>query len=184
MLFAAALLSAGDAAQPQDNVIKPHFVIRDAFEVMGLQTENPYEGDNMMRIWTNFMEIEHKIPEIVGKASYGVSYAGEEYNPDTMEGMYYFVGDEVKPETEMPEGFMRHKVPGAYYAVFEHKGKIDYIGKTYDYIYNIWLPKTNTKIVDQDSFELYDDRFIPNSDKSVMEIWIPVLKPEIKPAEN
>ncbi len=180
LLLLGLLLYAEETVIPQNENPVPRFEKRDAFLVIGLETKDDMEGDNMMNVWMDFFKVQSKIPETIGKDMYGITYMGESYDPDTMKGYIYFVGMRVKEECNVPEGLLLHKVPAGYYAVFEHKGKVENIGNTYNYIYGEWTYTSGYKPLMQDVFELYGDRFIDGSEESVTEIWIPVVMPEVK----
>lgn len=61
------------------------------------------------------------------------------------------------------------------YAVFTHKGKIDALKMTYDYIWGTWLLCSGFEIDSRDDFELYDGRFLgADNDLSEIDIYIPV----------
>jgi AraC family transcriptional regulator len=177
ILLALLLLSGLCLAQATEEAQALRYEERGPFLVMGLEAKNAMEGNAMTRAWQDFFLIREKIPEPVGMDAYGIYYPGEEYDPDTMQGMNYFVGIEVKETVEMPKGLMLHKVPGGYYAVFDYVGKIEGIGDAYGYIYGKWMAESGMKIASEEMFEVYDERFQEDSDKSVTEIWIPVVKP-------
>ncbi len=67
------------------------------------------------------------------------------------------------------------KVPAGRYAVFTHKGKVELIGHTMNYIYGFWLPGSGVELREAPDLEIYDERFNPHSDNSELDIWIPVL---------
>ena len=156
---------------------KPRFEKRPGFLVMGIEAEDALEGDTMMALWMDFFKIQPTIPEPVGEAIYGITYYGDDYDPQTMKGYKYLVGMEVAVEVKLPEGLVMHKVPDGYYAVFEHRGPIEKINATYEYIFGGWILDSGYKSAPQDVFEVYDARFKQDSDASVMEIWVPVIAP-------
>ena len=61
-------------------------------------------------------------------------------------------------------------------AVFKHKGKPEAFRKTFDYIFNEWLPKSGYALDDQAHFEKVPEGNEPMSDESTEEIWIPIKK--------
>lgn len=188
MIFlAAALAVVGLAGQeftaretpPQ---MKIRFEASEPFIVMGLEAQNAMDGDAMMELWKKFFTLGDKLPEPVGNRLYGIYYPGEKYDPATMHGYNYFVGMEVKDKVDLPEDLQLHKVPGGNYAVFEYLGPVKEIGRAYEYIYGEWLTTTGYKPASLEMFEAYDDRFDEDSPESVVEIWIPVQKPELEEA--
>jgi len=82
---------------------------------------------------------------------------------------------EVAAETEPPEGMVYREVPAYKYAVFTHHGKLDKLGKTYEYIYNTGLAQAGLEIhPDKYDMEVYDERFIPDSDESEFDIYVAI----------
>lgn len=57
---------------------------------------------------------------------------------------------------------------------FSHKGPISKLGETVNYIWGIWIPQSGCKLVDAPDFELYDDRFNPETMSGEFEIYVPV----------
>ena len=78
---------------------------------------------------------------------------------------------------QLPQGMVVRLVPEREYAVFAHVGALDTLKKTYDYIYNGWLPKSGYEFVSGGhDFELYDDDFKMGDPDSKFYIYIPVKK--------
>lgn len=61
------------------------------------------------------------------------------------------------------------------YAVFTHKGKINTLHLTYDYIWGTWVLCSGFEIDQRDDFEFYDERFLgPDNDFSELDIYIAI----------
>lgn len=61
------------------------------------------------------------------------------------------------------------------YAVFTHKGTVDTLIQTYQYIWGVWFPKSGFQIADRDDFECYTERFAgADHDKSEIDIYFPI----------
>ncbi|MCD4655971.1 MAG: GyrI-like domain-containing protein, partial [Planctomycetes bacterium] len=75
---------------------------------------------------------------------------------------------------EIPDGMIERSIDASKYAVFTHKGKLDSIKDTYNYIYSVWVPKGERKLRAGNTFELYDERFKYQQDDSEMDIYIPI----------
>jgi len=66
-------------------------------------------------------------------------------------------------------------IPSGKYAVFTHKGKVDDLRITYDYIFGTWIFKTDLKLYTRDDFELYGEKFLGRENEdSIIKIYIPV----------
>lgn len=86
-----------------------------------------------------------------------------------------FVGARVSSFEEIPEGMIARYMPEQKYAVFKHKGAVDALGKTYDYIYATWLPRSGEEVAKTDDMEMYGPEFNPQDpEKSVVYIYVPL----------
>lgn len=64
---------------------------------------------------------------------------------------------------------------GGKYAVFTHKGKLDTLHMTYEFIWGTWVLCSGYEIDLRDDFEFYDERFLgPDQDASEFDIYIPI----------
>ncbi|HQF67673.1 MAG TPA: GyrI-like domain-containing protein [Candidatus Cloacimonadota bacterium] len=183
-LALAPLAGQTEEKQEPAKQMKVRFEARKPFSVMGLEAENAMEGNAMAEIWNKFYSLMGEIKEPVGNCCYGIHFTGEDYDPKTQKGYKYFVGMEVKESEKLPEMFMLHNVPGGDYAVFDYVGNIKGIGSAYGYIFGEWLASSGLILAKGDMFEAYDERFAADSDESVVEIWIPVQKLELKAASE
>ena len=176
-------LAAQEVEKPEAmEPMKVRFEDRKPFLVMGLEVKNAMEGDAMAKAWAKFFSLMDKIPEPIGDCSYGIHFTEEDQDPMSKQGYHYFVGMEIKEAVELPETLELHKVPGGHFAVFDYVGDIAGIGAAYGYIFGEWLASSGYIPAQGEMFELYDNRFAGDSDKSVVEIWIPVQKRGLKPA--
>lgn len=89
--------------------------------------------------------------------------------------LFFFLGIQVKQIQEIPIQFTAKILPRQNYLKFLHTGRSNTVGKTYEYIYEKWLPETEYSLPHLFNFEFYGDRFKgPYSDDSISEIYIPV----------
>lgn len=86
----------------------------------------------------------------------------------------YIAAVPVDSTMVVPAGMVACELPAGRYAVFTHKGPISEIGHTLNYIWGTWLPKGEFEHRDAPDFELYDDRFDPDSEESEFDFYIPI----------
>jgi AraC family transcriptional regulator len=91
-------------------------------------------------------------------------------------GFDYMAGTEVESFTGLPAEMGRMRIPEQYYAVFLHRDHISTIQKTWERIFTDWLHSTNTKPAETPCFELYDERFNPETGLGIVEIFFPIEK--------
>lgn len=76
---------------------------------------------------------------------------------------------------EIPEGMEIFKIPASRYAVFTHKGDVKKVDHTVNFIYSNWLLESGEYYNYGPDLEIYDDKYIPGSDDSIMYYGIPIL---------
>ncbi len=88
----------------------------------------------------------------------------------------YMSGLPVSKVESMPDGMISCEIPARKYAVFTHKGSLDTLPHTVNYIWGTWVPKNIEAYQHKDAidFELYDDRFDPKTLSGEFDIYIPV----------
>jgi AraC family transcriptional regulator len=112
-----------------------------------------------------FEEIEHIVDSDI---AYGVMG-----NMDQEAGEFdYLAGLEVKSTEKIPSGMSSWQVPGQKYAIFSCT--LPTLMKTFDHIYGSWLPESEYQRANGPEFELYDEKFNPKDESSVMHLYIPI----------
>lgn len=143
------------------------------FKVSGLSTELSRSMSQNLLIskntWNNFNKILKS--NRLNRNKFWTGY-GFTYNKDNQ--YRYFVG--VPFIEPAPLDFESKVVPESYCLVFEHIGKFKNLNNTINQIYREFIPNNHfkPKIENYFHFEKYDYRFDPNSDKSIIEIFVPI----------
>ena len=163
-------------AQENPKLPEPVFEKKDSFTVVGIQLLDSRNGKEMMDLWTRFSEQVEKTPNRISGDLYGVSFYTKDYNPKTGEGFGYMAATEVKEVQDLPDGFVSRTIQAAEYAVFTYKGPISEIGMLYSYIYGEWMKTAKVQPINQEMFELYDEKYNPESEENAIQIWVPVKR--------
>lgn len=157
--------------------MEPKIVTRPAFTVVGLRYFGKNENQEIAAMWEAFdrrMETLGGLPHDTGEAAIGLCFSPDD---DPMGGAFeYIAGLPVSKVEELPEGFVARQVPEHTYAVFAHKGDLPSLGKTYEYIYETWLPQSGYTLADNLDFEYYDDDFKDFAPDSIFYIYIPIKR--------
>ncbi|MBL6991135.1 MAG: AraC family transcriptional regulator [Bacteriovoracaceae bacterium] len=156
--------------------MEPVIKQKDEFLVVGMEEEYTHKTScNIPQLWDQFVPLIDKIPNRKGQHYFGVC----EGNPKDIndENFMYMACVEVDNLDEVPQGLIEKVIPKSEYAVFTHKGSLDKLGETTNYIWGSWLPKCGYKYGAID-FELYDERFNPETMDGELDIWVPILKRE------
>ena len=126
-------------------------------------------------LWNQFMPRIGEIKNRAGGWCYGLVEALPESDAKSHnDELFYIACAEVLDFEAIPAGMVKRVIPAGRYACFTHKGKLDRLEHTMNYVYGSWLPKSNTQLRDAPHLELYDHRFAHDSDKSEFDILLPV----------
>lgn len=134
-----------------------------------------YEGDNANQeiadLWSVFMphigEFKRADPDV----TYGVC----EMVPGLPPGSFrYVAGAEVVRVEDVPVDMTLILVPAGKYAVFEHRGALENLQKTYRYINQVWLPGSGYRRADRPDLEVYTQDFHDFQPDSILYLWVPV----------
>jgi predicted transcriptional regulator YdeE/DNA-binding transcriptional MerR regulator len=153
-------------------IMKPKIVTKPAFRTAGISYIGKNQSGEIPQLWGIFNSRYNQIPAI-NDICYGLCFSNA---AGAAEGEFeYIAATEVKDDNNVPEGMVYREVPEYKYAIFTHYGKLDTLGETYEFIYNTWLPQSGLNVhPDHFDMELYDERFMPDSDDSEFDIYIAI----------
>lgn len=120
-------------------------------------------------LWEKFIPEIGNIPGQKSEVTYGVCC-----NPDGQGGFEYIAGVEIDKLDDLPGKFRWVEVQPRQYAVFEHKGSLQSLPETFQYIWKTWLPQSGHEAADAPEFERYSEDFNPKLNTGVLEIWLPL----------
>jgi len=124
-------------------------------------------------LWNTFLPRLGELDRIAPKVAYGVVRV-----PPQGDELEYFAACEVSDSAAVPPGMVIRELPGARYAKFAHRGPLSRLDQTLNYIYSSWLLTSSMRHTGGCDLELYDERFIPNSERSLIHYAIPVSEGE------
>ncbi len=133
--------------------------------------------NNAPMLWKNFMprrnEIKNKLnTDLISMQVYTQAPDMSTYNPETKFERWAAV--EVDDFAAVPDKMDTYVMKGGLYAVFLHKGGPATGFKTFEYIFNTWLPGSGYTLDDREHFELLGDRYKNDDPQGEEEIWIPI----------
>lgn len=136
----------------------------------GLDSEKNNLAKKLPPLWANFISRLAEVPHTVPGTCYGVVRPVH----DATDQLEYFAAIEVRQRAALPDGMLALDVPGGRYAKFGHQGPAQGIDNTVNYIYSSWLLSSGTMHSGGVDLEVYDDRYHPTSDTSLMHYAIPI----------
>ncbi|HEV3425876.1 MAG TPA: AraC family transcriptional regulator [Paraburkholderia sp.] len=119
--------------------------------------------------WQRFVQYFGKVPGQIGNVAYGVCY-----NTDDTGNFDYMCGVEVSDFSSVPAELSRVRVPEHRYVVFTHREHIASIRRTWNTIWNAWLPESGHTPADAPHFERYSEQFDPVTGMGGVEVWLPL----------
>jgi len=163
--------------QLEANEMEPKIITKDSFTLVGLRYFGKNEHMEISQLWDTFKQRMGQIGGLTnetGEAAIGLCTTPE---VEPIDGAFeYVAGFPVTIAEDVPEDFVVRHVPEYTYAVFAHKGDMPSLGKTYEYIYQTWLPQSGYKLAAKIDFEYYDADFKDFTPDSVFYIYLPIEK--------
>jgi AraC family transcriptional regulator len=165
-------LSEGMTIQPVLKEIDPVMLV-------GLRGRSSLSDNKLFAMWQTFNTRVSEIQNLAaGQRGFGVCEADPGFDLslfDESTESSHFIGAEVTSIAEVPEGMEMKVLNGGRYAVFTHKGRLDTLSMTYEYIWGTWVLCSGYEIDLRDDFEFYDERFLgPDQDASEFDIYLPI----------
>jgi len=120
-------------------------------------------------LWAKFIPHIGKIPGQKSDVTYGICC-----NPDGKGSFEYIAGVEISKLDDLPDTYRWVEVQPQQYAVFEHKGTLESLPQTFQYIWKTWLPQSGHQAADAPEFERYSEDFNPKLNTGKLEIWVPI----------
>ena len=159
--------------------MEPKIIKKEDFTIVGLRYFGKNEHNEIPELWNQFnkrMEEMGGLEHETGEAAVGLCITPDD---EPMEGAFEYVAGALVDEVEdVPEDFVVRHVPEQTYAVFEHKGDMPSLSKTYEYIYETWLPQSGFQVSSRMDFEYYNEDFKNFAPDSIFYIYIPIEKAE------
>lgn len=145
-------------------------------KLVGMHIKMSQSNNKTRKLWQDFMPRKGDIENSVGPELFSIEVYGTDYfqNYDPTNEFKKWAAIEVSDFNSVPEGMQTITLPSGLYAIFIHKGSADLAPKTYRYIYNDWVPKSDYYLDDRPHFAIMDENYKPDSPDSQEEIWIPI----------
>lgn len=160
--------------------MQPKFITKDEFTVVGMECVGSNQDGLFGRLWEGFIPRMSEISNSRQGVCYGMCGCGPDCEPEKgickceESGITYMACVEVSGTGEIPAGMVSKTIPANKYAVFTHKGNLDKLGDTYNYIYQTAIQEHGCEMAGSYCLESYDERFNPVGDDSELDIWVPV----------
>lgn len=159
--------------------VHPRIAELPPIKVAGLRGETSLQDNKLPELWKRASALFPQIPHrLAGGRGFGICEACCENTLYTMNGGVRFTevaGVEVSSLEDLDSPFVGKQLPGGRYAVFTHRGSLQTLSQTFDYIWGTWFLTTKEQLDNREDFELYDERFLGyNHPNSELDLYIPV----------
>lgn len=156
----------------KESEMEPEIIDSRELLVVGTIYEGTNENQEIAEMWDKVL-----IPRLdeIKRVNQMVTYGVCDFDSSLPNGGFrYLGGAEVASPEDCPPGMHLWRVPAGKYAIFKHIGSLETLSKTYELIYNTWMPKSVYKRANRPDLEVYNEEFHDFSPDSVLYLWVPV----------
>jgi len=156
--------------------MEPKIVSRDKELAVGMGGGfAPKSTNEIGELWGQFVKRMSEIESAKHDYSLGICCpAHPQIEMRNSDCFVYIAAVPVEAAGTVPQGMVQVEIPGGRYAVFTHKGPISELAHTIDFIWGTWIPKSEYEKREGPDFELYDERFDPETLAGEIDIYVPV----------
>ena len=131
-------------------------------KLIGKKLTMSFSNDKTPELWRSFMprrkEIENNLTiDLFCLQMYDEAFDGKYFNPTMLFEKWAAV--EVTNFDVVPEGMETYTLTGGLYAVFIHKGAASTGAKTFNYIFETWLPASGYILDKRPQFEILGEKY-------------------------
>ena len=145
-------------------------------KLIGQMLKMSFSDNKNYELWHNFMPHKNDIKNALNDYLYSVEIypPGFYGNFNPIKEFEKWAAVEVSYFNSVPENMKTLKLPEGLYVVFIHKGPASKGPRTYQYIFNTWLPHSEYHLDNRPHFALMGEKYKNNDPASEEEIWIPI----------
>ena len=132
-----------------------------------------HANDRTVELWQSFMPFRKDIQNSLGEDLFSMQI----FNGSDTE-FEKWAAIEVSDFNGIPDSMQPYTLQGGLYAVFDHIGPASAFEKTFQFIFNEWLPDSEYELDKREHFEILGSKYKNNELDSEEEIWIPIRRKE------
>jgi AraC family transcriptional regulator len=158
-------------------MMKPRIEILKEKKLIGKRLTMTFAENKTPELWKSFMprrkEIRNNLTsELISMQVYDKTLDLKSFNQNTP--FQKWAATEVTDFNFIPDDMESYILTGGLYAVFLHKGAASTGPKTFQYIFNTWLPNSDYLLDNRPHFEILGEKYKNEDQSSEEEIWIPI----------
>lgn len=150
--------------------------LTEEIKIAGLRDITSISQNRIPQLWDQFLRFHGDLYEL-SKTAYSICETRQTaYTADGDVTFSVMVGSPVPDFRNLPEALAQTTLRPGKYAVFTHRGSLEKLLQTYQYIYGTWLPSSGQWLDDRDDFEVYERKVLAMEDpENEVKLYIPVL---------
>jgi len=160
--------------------MEPRIEILQEKKLVGKRIVMSLSTDKTVDLWRSFMPMRKEIKNIIGNELYSMQVYSQTYfndfNPNTEFEKWACM--EVTDFDSIPNEMESFTLKGGLYAVFLHKGTASEGQKTFQYIFETWLPNSVYVLDNRPHFEILGAKYKNEDTDSEEELSIPIKHKE------
>ncbi|RYE83306.1 MAG: helix-turn-helix domain-containing protein, partial [Myxococcales bacterium] len=169
-------LHGGVSLEPAVSVMPGRVLVGLSTRFFGSDSEKNNVGTKLPALWGEFMP---RLPGIAGQVldagetrptGYGVIRQTSERSDE----LEYLAAIAVAPDAPVPAGMVRLELPATRRAIFRHRGHLQQLDRTVNYIYSSWLARSGLRHPGGPDLEVYGPGYRHEQDDSEVLYAIPV----------
>lgn len=157
--------------------LEPELYVQPAMVLVGMNTrffsvdsEKNNIADKIPSLWGGFLARLAEVPHTVPGTCYGVV----RQTPEKTDELEYLAAIEVDDARSVPNGMVQFHLPSGRYAKFAHRGHMQRLDQTVNYIYSSWIARSGMRHTYGADVEFYGAGYQQDSEDSVIHYAIPV----------
>jgi AraC family transcriptional regulator len=150
----------------------------DEKKLVGQRLTMSLVANRTSELWQGFMKHRGEIINKLGTDLYSVQIYDRQYfqNFNPSKQFEKWAATEVPDFKGLSPEMQTLIIPAGLYAVFLHKGPASAGAKTFQYIFQEWLPNADYALDHRPHFELLGEKYNNDLPTSEEEFWIPVKR--------
>ena len=150
--------------------------LTEEIKIAGLRDITSISRNRIPQLWDQFLRFHGDLYEL-SKTAYSICETRQTvYTADGDVTFSVMGGSPVPDFRNLPEALAQPPLRPGKYAVFTHRGSLEKLLQTYQYIYGTWLPSSGQRLDDRDDFEVYERKVLAMEDpENEVKLYIPVL---------
>ncbi len=157
--------------------MEPRIEILAEKKLVGKRLNMTLSNDRTFELWHSFMPHRKEIKNIVNTdlfclQIYDKNLDFKDFNLQTEFEKWAAI--EVTNFSDIPDNMETYTLKGGLYAVFIHKGIPSSFPRTFQFIFNEWLPESEYELANREHFDLMGEKYKNNDPESEEEIWVPI----------